>query len=187
MQQNVVGDPVELTDGDRGRSGVEGDPGQAAGLADRPQSAVRVRVGLDVNRDAVGAGVGELGYLLGRALDHQVDVEHSAGVVDLIRDRGGDERADRYRGHETAVHDVDVDHPRAGLHHLGHRGAEASEVGGEDRRRHAAPRERPVVGSGVHTGFSIECPHCWQVRSSSLVIRTIVWCSPQSGQAETSS
>src|SRR5680860_231003 len=38
-----------------------------------------------------------------------------------------------------------------------------------------------------HTGLSIESPHVWQVMSSVVLIRTIVWCSPQLGHWETSS
>ena len=47
------------------------------------------------------------------ALDHQVDVDRAAGLVDLVRDRARDQRPDRDRGDEVAVHHVDVDDPRA--------------------------------------------------------------------------
>ena len=132
-------------------------------------------------------GRGELVDLAPRALDHQVDVERAAGVVDLVGDRGDDQRADRDRRDEVAVHDVDVDHPGAGVDHLGDLRAEPREVGGEDRRRDPAPGERAGLAGRAHTAFSIEWPQCWQSRSSSADIRTIVWCSPQLGQAETSS
>jgi hypothetical protein len=36
-------------------------------------------------------------------------------------------------------------------------------------------------------GLSIESPHIWQVMSSVVLIRAIVWCSPQLGHWETSS
>jgi hypothetical protein len=36
-------------------------------------------------------------------------------------------------------------------------------------------------------GLSIESPHIWQVISSVVLIRAIVWCSPQLGHWETSS
>jgi hypothetical protein len=35
--------------------------------------------------------------------------------------------------------------------------------------------------------LSIESPHVWQVMSSVVLIRAIVWCSPQLGHCETSS
>ena len=66
------------------------------------------------NGDAVGARPRELLDVIRRALDHQVDVDRAAGVVHLVGDRAGDERADGDRRDEVAVHDVDVDHPRAG-------------------------------------------------------------------------
>jgi hypothetical protein len=103
-----------------------------------------------------------------------------------------------------AVHDVDVDQPRAGRHNLADLLTEAREVGREDRRRDTTTDEGVVRGgevrrlvwggfhaqvalSGSQTGFSIEWPQCWQSRSSEALMRTIVWCSPQSGHCETSS
>ena len=73
-----------------------------------------------------------------RPLDHQVAVDDRAGVMDLVGDRGDDQRADRDRRHEVAVHDVDVDDPSAGGEHLVDLLAEPGEVGGEDRGRDAA-------------------------------------------------
>jgi hypothetical protein len=63
-----------------------------------------------------------------------------------------------------------VDQPGPRLHHLGYLGAEASEVGGEDRGRDPPAREGVV---GAHTGVSIEWPQCWQSRSSEALIRAI--------------
>jgi hypothetical protein len=36
-------------------------------------------------------------------------------------------------------------------------------------------------------GLSIESPQVWQIMSSVVLIRAIVWCSPQLGHCETSS
>ena len=143
--------------------GVDRDAGQAAELADRGQGAVGVRGRLEVEGDRVGAGLGEGLDLALRLLDHQVDVERAAGVVDLVGDRGGDQRPDRDRRDEMAVHHVEVDHPGAGVHHLGELGAELREVGREDRGRDPAlPDETshpPAHGrSGPQTGLSIESP-----------------------------
>jgi hypothetical protein len=45
-----------------------------------------------------------------------------------------------------------------------------------------------LLGRRLHqTGLSIELPQCWQRMSSVLLMRAIVWCSPQSGHCETSS
>jgi hypothetical protein len=74
--------------------------------------------GLGVKGDRVGARLGEGLDLTFGLLDHQVDVENAAGFMDLIGDRRGDQRPDRDRRHEMAVHHVEVDDPRAGAHHL---------------------------------------------------------------------
>ena len=195
MQRITSADSVQLRHRVGGRPGVERQARQAAGLADRAEGAVSVGVGLEVEGDAVGARPGELGDLIGGALDHQVDVERAAGLVDLVGDRARDQRPDGDRRDEVAVHDVDVDQPRAGGHHLGDLGAEPREVGGEDRRRDspAANRSRgelarvsPVAAS-IRRPRSIEWPQCWQSMSSEALMRTIVWCSPQFGHCETSS
>ena len=63
-----------------------------------------------------------------------------------------------------AVHDVEVDHPRAGVHHLVDLRAEPREVGREDRRRD--PRRRSARSARsrrsrvAHIGLSIESPQC---------------------------
>ena len=89
----------------------------------------------------VGAGLGERVDLALGPLDHQVHVEHRTGAVDALAQRRDDDRPHRDRRDEVAVHDVDVDDPRAGVEHLLHLRAEAREVGGEDRRRDARPRD----------------------------------------------
>ena len=86
-----------------------------------------------------------------------------------------------------AIHHIDVDQPRAGVHDLRDLGTEPGEIGGEDRGRDPAAGVRLAATVGAQTGFSIEWPQCWQERSSSVDMRTIVWCSPQFGQPETSS
>jgi hypothetical protein len=133
---------------------------------------VGVRVGLLVDRDAVGTGAREVRDLAGRALDHQMDVDDRAGLVYVIGYRRHDQGADRDRRHEMAVHDVDVDHAGAGIDHLGDLLAQAREVGGEDRRGDPTGAKQPA--HRIHTGFSIEWPQCWQRRSSSALMRTIV-------------
>ena len=65
------------------------------------------------------------------ALDHQVRLEHRAGVVHRLRERRDDQRADGDRRHEMPVHDVDVDHARPRGKHL-------------DRPARAAARSRPT-------------------------------------------
>jgi hypothetical protein len=73
----------------------------------------------------------------------------------------------------VAVHDVAVDDARAGGHHLLHLGAEAREVRGQDRRG--------------YTSHSIEPPQCTHLVIAVVDIRTMVECSPQSGQTDRSS
>ena len=85
--EDDVGEAAQLRDRlDRG-AGVDRDAGQAAELADRVQGAVGVRRRLLVEGDRVGAGLGELLDLALGRLDHQVHVDHAAGVVDLVGDR----------------------------------------------------------------------------------------------------
>ncbi len=94
-----------------------------------------------VEGDRVGAGPGELIELAVGLLDHQVDVQHTAAVVDQIGDRGGDQWTDRDRRNEGSVHHVEVDDPGAGVHDLFDRRAEPGEIGREDRRRDPDPVE----------------------------------------------
>jgi hypothetical protein len=69
------------------------------------KGAVKMCTGLGVHRDDVGPGVGEcLNIFLGFD-DHEVDINHLLGrCADCFHDR----RANRDVGHETAVHDIDV-------------------------------------------------------------------------------
>jgi hypothetical protein len=97
---------------------------------------VHVRRGLPVHDQGVGAHSGELLDAALGALDHEVHVEHAAAVVDELAQGVHDQRPDRDRRHEVAVHHVHVDHARARVHHLLHLPAEASEVGGQDRGGH---------------------------------------------------
>jgi hypothetical protein len=139
--EDQVGGAVQLADGLGGGAGVDGHPGEAAGVADRAQRPVDVGVGLQVRGDAVGAGAGELLHVLRGAVDHQVDVDGAAGVVHLVGDRCGGERAHGDRRDEVPVHDIDMDDPGAGIHHLGDLGAEPREVRRQDRRCHVTPAE----------------------------------------------
>ena len=107
------------------------------------------------------------------ALDHQMDVEQD---VEVAQPRHG-LRAHRQRRHEVAVHDVDVDDLRAGVDDRLHLLAQAPEVGGQDRGGDAAR----------HISTSIEPSQWLQVRIAVLDMRTMVECSPQSGQTERSS
>ena len=67
-----------------------------------------------------------------------------------------DRRAHAQRRDEVAVHDVDVDRPRAGVEHGGDLLAEAGEVGGEDRGGDAGGRRHQI-------GWSIELRQWLQV------------------------
>jgi hypothetical protein len=113
---------------------------------------MHVRRGLDMDRDVVGARRGEVGDVALGALDHQVDVDDRARVVDLLREGVDHQRAHADRRDEVPVHHVHVDGPRPRLQHVGHLGAEAREVGREDRGGHAVRR-------GAHCpGSTISCP-----------------------------
>ena len=129
---------------------AERDARLAAGIAHRRERVVGVRRRLDVDRDPVGAGLRERRHVALRTLDHQMDVHVGARVMHLAGERLDHLRAHAERGHEVAVHDVDVDRPRAGCEHGADLIAEAREVGRQDRGRDAR-------GRGCHQiGWSIE-------------------------------
>ena len=50
-----------------------------------------------------------------------------------------------------------------------------------------SPEEVAGGHRALTPGASIEWPQCWQSMSCEVLIRTIVWCSPQLGHWETSS
>jgi hypothetical protein len=127
----------------------------------------------------VGARLREVWDVTFGALDHQVHVDDPTRVVHLVGQRVDDQRAHRDRRHEMAVHDVDVDRPRARVHHRRDLLAQAREVGCQDRGRDAVRR--------AHMGTSIELRQWLQTYSAVSDIRTIVECSPQFGHTERSS
>ena len=201
MQRTTSAIAAQLGDRlDRG-AGVDRDPGQAAELADRRR--VRLACGVASAWKVIESAPALANSSIWRSgrLDHQVHVDRAAGGVDLVGDRAEDQRPDRDRRHEMAVHHVEVDHPRAGVHHLVDLRAEPREVGREDRRaRPAALRSARCIRSLMGVSLvererdgasrwlcSIEAPQDWHCMSSVLLIRAIVWCSPQLGHWETSS
>ena len=189
MQRTMSATPRSSATALGRRARGDRDPGQAAELADRGQRPVGVGRRLEVEGDRVGAGLGEgLDLAIGLG-DHQVDVEGAAGVVDLVGDRGGDQRPDRDRRDEPPVHHVEVDHPGAGVDHLGDLRPELREVGREDRRRdptlpdqtrhplahrnfppRASPSDRASASSRRTSGIS--CPRCCSSARSSGVRRS---------------
>ncbi len=106
---------------------------------------MQVRGRLGVNGDAVGARARDIAHLALGTLDHHVDVDQAAGVVDQVRDRADDDRAERDRRHEVPVHHVDMDHPRTGVEHVLDLSAEPREVGRQDRRRDARFAQHPAA------------------------------------------
>ena len=160
------------------------------------ERVVQVRRRLGVDGDRVGAGARELGDLALGPLDHQVHVEHAAGRVDLLGERGDDQRPDRDRRDEVAVHHVDVDHARARLHDRRRpaRPGARSRPRGSTARRGARAAARQLgshaacgVRSGRQTCVSIDAPQWLQLTIAVLDMRTIVECSPQLGQTDDSS
>ena len=71
-------------------------PRRTAGLADRLQRVVDVGRGLDVDRDGVGAGLGDIGHVALGAVHHHVDVDraHAAVVDDDRRSPTTDDRTE---------------------------------------------------------------------------------------------
>ena len=121
------------------RPGLDGQPGGAARLADRPQGRGDRLVDLDVERDRVAAGIEVLLDEAARLADHQVRVERQLGPRAKVLDGLGAERQVR---DEVAVHDIEMHAVRTGLLDPSHRIGEVREVGIEDARGHP----RPAVG-----------------------------------------
>ncbi len=83
-----------------------------------------------MERDDVGAGLREIGDVLQRLRDHQMDIQRDARVTFQAlqhRDADGDVRD------EMTVHDVVVQPVGAGLFHALRVGTEGAEVGGQER------------------------------------------------------
>ena len=137
------------------RAGVERQAGAAAGVAHRGERVVGVRRGLEVDRDPVGARVGEGGDVALGPLDHEVDVDVAAGVGIWSASAETTGRAHAQRGHEVAVHDVDVDRPCAGLQHEARparTGGRSPRRGSTARRLRAAHGARWVAASSCGSG-----------------------------------
>jgi hypothetical protein len=124
------------------RRRVEHRDGPLAELADRPERAVQVGAGLDVDADAVGPGLGVVGDPAIGLLDHQVDDERAGRDLAQRRDH---HRADRQVGHEVPVHHVDVDVVGAADVAGADLVAEAREVGRQDGGRDADGAHRRVL------------------------------------------
>ena len=106
----------------------------------RPSSRARAATAggvvrrLDVEGDAVAARLGELREVMAGVVDHQVAVEHAAGLVDRRRDRAEHDRPDRHRRDEVPVADVEVEDARAGTRAAPRSARRAAEVGRVQRR-----------------------------------------------------
>src|SRR5436190_10769841 len=129
----IVLDPLERV---RRRRGIQSGsrfhrpPAPRRQLADRRQRALQVRARFDVHGQHVGAARGELGEVLLRFDDHQVQVEWQAcALADGVEDR----KTQRDVGHEAPVHHVDVDLIRTRGFGARDLLGEDPEVGGQDR------------------------------------------------------
>jgi hypothetical protein len=128
-------DQVEIVDQvidrfDRRRR-VQRDAGLLAERLDELDGAVGMGAGFRMNRDDVGAGLGELRNEEIDRRDHQVDVEHLGGMGPQCGDDG---RADGDVGHEMPVHHVDVDIVCAGGIDRAHFLPQTGEVSRQDGR-----------------------------------------------------
>ena len=160
----------------RARARVEGD---ADGEPVRPRAIGQgtwIGGRLDVEGHRVGAGRRELLEVVRRVVDHQMAVEHPAGIVDAGRDRPHDDRADRHRWHEMAVTAVEVENAAAGRQEIVDLLAEAPEVGGVERRLDLHPPRiqslqptrsdpRGVCGTQVRSGEGMH-QAAWSARSA---------------------
>jgi hypothetical protein len=113
---------------DRG-VGTDGETRLRAGAPDLVERAARVRHGLDVDREVIGARIGISRDPVLRALDHEMDVERQVGALPQVRDHFRSEGEVR---NEVSVHNVDVDPVGARGLGLRDRLAEGTEIGRED-------------------------------------------------------
>jgi hypothetical protein len=125
--------------------------------------AVRVRPGLRVERDDVGARVGKILHILVDRRNHQMDVERLCAVRAQRLHHG---RADGDVGHEMAVHHIDMDPVAACFVDRANFFTQTREIGGQDRRGDtdgsahgwrladcaAGARHRPFTAQLIH-GF----------------------------------
>ncbi len=92
---------------------------------------MQVGTGLHLDVKVIGAGLGEVGNILFRLNDHQVNVEGLFGDgPEGLHHQG----TDRDVGNEATVHDIDMNPVGTGFIHGADVLAQACEVGGEDRR-----------------------------------------------------
>ena len=128
--------------------GIEGDAGLEAVLARGGDRGGDVVDDLVVEGGAVAAGARDLREVAQRVVDHQVAVEHPAGLVHERRDRLEHDRPDRDGLDEVAVADVEVEDAAAGGEERLDLLAEAREVGRVERRldlRRSAPTPASVI------------------------------------------
>jgi hypothetical protein len=155
LVRDLVEAPRRSGRGDRGT-------GRAARLADRLKRVVDVGSRLHVHGDAVRAGPGDVRDVALGTLDHQMHVDHGPGRVHLLGDGVHHQRPKGDRGHEVAVHHVDMDDLRAGREHLGELIAQPGKVGGEDRGGEPALAQKAVrrlggAGLGGHLRLPAAC------------------------------
>jgi hypothetical protein len=135
--QRHVDRAAELGQRGDGGAGVDRDAGARAELAHHLHRICDVRRGLGVHRHRVGSGLHEVSDVALGPVDHQMHVEHRANLARLPRDPVENQRADRDRRHEVAIHHVHVDHARPRGEHLADLLAQAPEVRRQDRGRDA--------------------------------------------------
>ena len=131
---------------------VERDARLLAQRADGLQRPVQMRPRLDVDRDDVGAGLGERLEVGIARRDHQVDVEGllACAVCSAFTTSG----PMRDVGDEMAVHHVDMDPVGTGAVDGAQFLAQLGKVGGQDRRRNDERARHFGLRSGAIPGAS---------------------------------
>ena len=114
-------------------------------LADAPQLAVQVAVGLDVYLYRLRAGLGELLEVEVGTRHHEMHVAVEAGR-DALRERHY-VRPEREVGHEVRVHDVEVERLGAGCLRTENLVRQPPEVGGQQRRQYVVPARNLLDGN----------------------------------------
>ena len=148
---------------------------------------MQVRRRLDVDGDAVGAGLGELGHVALGALDHQVHVDDPPGLVDQLGDRADDHGPKVIGGTKcpsiTSTWITRAPAASTSATCAPRRAKSADRIDGATRRW----RSSSARATATQTACSM-LPWQWLQATIAVVdIRTIVECSPQLGHTDTSS
>ena len=158
--------PATSASAPTGVAGLIATPTPAPALANQIRGIGDVRGGLGVKGDRVARPPARSRTTCrsGRSIIRCTS-SIAAGRVRLLAQRTHDQRPDRDRRHEVAVHHIHMDHPRAGVQHLPDLLAQSAR---SRRTGSTAPRARPSaahLADALISACSIESPQLLHLTS----------------------